>query len=261
MGIEIQDIFRRFIIVTAFISIFIFLSKAQKQPAYVRQYKKYIIAQLGLNVGKGFYSEFEKDTGFYYYVYASKANAIALPDTMKGSFFYMGRSAAEAIVKAKVWAVAGYDTLVYRTAGTSAAMLNSKLLGYCRHNILFIMLHEAVHVHLKRSQIKIPYAFEESLGDLLGNYGAMFSGLVDYEKSRAMTVLNEQIYRFLIQCSTGEISGEARQHHLNELMKHADSFRIDRFQYAVNNAYLLRNQFYTQRYFLLKHIFFPFPLD
>lgn len=237
------------------------LSQAQKQPTQVRHFRNYISDKLGMNVGKGFYAEFEEGDGFYYYVYASKSNEIALPDTMKSSFIYMERNAEKAIEKATNWANAGNDTLVYHTAGTSAARLNNKLLSYSKHNILFIMLHEAVHVHLSRSKIKIPYAFEESLGDLLGNYGTMFSGLVDYEKARAMATLNERIYRFLIQCSSGEISSESRQEKLNELMKMADSFRTDRFHYTVNNAYLLRNQFYTQRYFLLKHIFFPYPLD
>ena len=42
---------------------------------------------------------------------------------------------------------------------------------------------------------------------------------------------------------------------IKRILKKCDTFQNDRFNYTVNNAYLLKNQYYSKYYFLLKKVF------
>ena len=45
---------------------------------------------------------------------------------------------------------------------------------------------------------------------------------------------------------------------LSDFLKNADQFKIDRYDYPVNNAYFLRYQSYCENYFKLKLLYLYF---
>lgn len=226
--------------------------------------QSFITDSLKLDKGKDFYI-FEIDTvngpkklssKVYYYVYASFRNeqrSVFGEDAFK----YFHHNDSLAYIYADSLKKAGYDVMVYHTAATSGAKFVQRMLEYAPGTISFIMFHESIHRHRQNTQSKLPYIFEEALGDVTG---ILFSSKAvktkaDKKIHAKFVKTNEKIYALIEKAIKGEISKEKCSVKLKKLLKKGDLFQKDRFNYEVNNAFLLRYTSYIKYYFLLKEVY------
>ncbi len=225
--------------------------------------QSYLSDSLKLDKGKDFYS-FESDTAihpkpistkFYYYVYASFKNeqrSVFGEDAFK----YFDHNDSLAYIYGDSLKNAGYDVMVYHTAATSGAKFVQRMLEYNPGTISFIMFHESIHRHRQNTQSKLPYIFEEALGDVTG---ILFSSKAvktkaDKKIHAKYIKVNESIYTYIYKAIKGEISKEECTLKLKKILVRGDLFQNDRFMYEVNNAFLLRYTSYIKYYFLLKEV-------
>ncbi|MEX1188343.1 MAG: aminopeptidase [Bacteroidia bacterium] len=226
----------------------------------IRELRQFGEGELGLNLNRKFYKRWLKQEQQLTYLYVSRADSILLPQDTP-SFRYFGTDTASAAIKAKEVTDEGFDTMLYKTSGTSATLLTHHLLNYPPEAIMFIVMHEMSHVHRQRMKIKIPYQAEESFGEFLGNYATIeFAKKYHPEFIPALlkqSQIQENIYTLLseaeiqLQGLDNEIKLKRYkevQKALNKLLEQANPFQKDRYQYPVNHAYILRNRFYYNWY-------------
>jgi hypothetical protein len=232
---------------------------------------KFIDRDLNLLVPASFYRDTMKEKTMYHYLYISYPDTIAAPAWF-GSFKYLGTDSVKAYQLEKQYADSGYHTMVYKTAGTSAAMLNSRLLMYPNEGFSHIVFHESIHNHLRQSKKKIPYEYEEALCDIVGVYGSELF----YEKHKLKkTDFNEykhaleNIYAAFNTCAQkiNNKKGNPQTAYKNCAYKIKQRFKAavpyidDRFNYKVNNAYLFRVKSYGANYFKIKKLYAKLKQD
>jgi hypothetical protein len=233
----------------------------------IRQLKEYGEDELNLQLKRKFYKKWLKKEQQLTYLYISRPDSILLPPK-SSSFTFFGTDTLGAKEKAKELSDEGFDTLIYRTSGTSATLLTHHLLNYPPEAIMFIVLHEMSHVHREELKLKIPYPAEESFGEFLGNYASFeFANRYRPEFLPAIVKqreIQEKIYILLketeIQLQGIDLQAKAQRYKevqkaMNELLKNANAFQKDRYNYDINHAYILRNRFYYKWYPDFKKIY------
>lgn len=228
----------------------------------IYQARIYARDSLGLDTGNDFYSwEIDSLTGhikaktvkeMYCYVYAYDPHSKRSP--LKGAFQYFGNDEQGAKLFADSLRQKGHETMLYKTAGTSAARLTSRMLEYDPLSIRFIVLHEAVHRHRNNSGSGLPYVFEEALGDLVANTCMPLLSKEDPKTVKEYTDRNEWLYTCINLASNGKISLRRCNREIKKALSGGDRFQNDRFGYPVNHAYLERYVSYCKYYFLLKEV-------
>lgn len=221
--------------------------------------REFCTNELKLNVGGSFYNTWkEGEDSMFIYLYVSRADTIALPD-MVSTMIWAFDLEDSAIAKSNELRARGYHTLVYKTAGTSGAFLNHKLLSYPDEAIAFIVFHEAVHRHVG---MMIDYNYIEALCDAVANrailqFAAKTGRLAMPEVVKQKNAL-EEAYRFLnskrdVLDRTGPTNRQKVFDDCNLkikwLLKEANPFLRDRMNYPVTNAYFIRVQPYAIHYF------------
>jgi len=228
-------------------------SKYEHKIVFIKKVATLIHDSLKLKIGDDFYTRFSENDSMFSYVYVSRKDTIC--KVTDDAFIYFGNHPYDAKVKADDFSKAGFDVMLYQTAGTSGAFISKRLLEYDELSIAFIMIHEAIHRHIANSHSTIPYEFEESIGDVIANsFCGWYSG-ASVKKYFDFAFKNEKIYSLINRCSKGKLSKEKCTKKINAQLKNASLFQKDRFNYTVNNAYLLRNSFYTKRYFQLRELY------
>jgi len=208
---------------------------------------------LKLQTGEHFYTEFVNNDSMFSYVYISDKDSVK--NVLKDPYEYFGTHYTEAKIAADSFSRYGFDVMHYKTAGTSAALLNKRLLEYDSLSLVFILIHEAMHRHKKNSGAKFPYEYEEALGDVIANsFCGWYSG-VSVKDFFAFAYRNEEIYRMINKCSEGKISKKKCGKQIRKHLEGATLFQNDRFNYAVNNAYLLGYSSYAKHYFELRELY------
>lgn len=234
--------------------------------AFFSDIRSYIISDLGISLNESFYSD--RMEGYQYYLYVSESDEIRLPEG-EGNFRYFGSQVKKADSTQRALNKKGYHTLLYRTAATSAARVQSPLYQYPMHCLSFIALHEAHHIHRRNNpDHKIPYSLEEASGDVLGNYVSLdyarkFPSKLDSNLVKEQIQLNEEIYQRLNDTRIAldkrafdRLKCRRFSRFLEKKLANSDSFKRDRFLYPVNNAYFIRYGYYTTHYFLLRDLYF-----
>ncbi len=237
------------------------LSEQEKQSIkLIRELEKFGKKTLHLQLNKKFYTEWQIPEQQNTYLYTSRSDSILLPDHFP-AFEFFGTDTLAARIKADSLSNVGFDELIYRTSGTSAVRLTHYMLYYPPEAIVFIVLHEMAHVHRQQAKLEIPYAAEESFGDFLGNVAGEYfvqkyhpEFLKEFQLQRK---IHENLYALFIKAESrlqgrtgiakNSINAQS-QVHLNNLLLSANAFQCDRFDYKMNNAYLLRNRFYYRWY-------------
>ncbi|MFN0200061.1 MAG: hypothetical protein ACKVTZ_00990 [Bacteroidia bacterium] len=235
----------------------------EQKREFIAKISLFAQEQLGLQVGDNFYQEWAEDNKLNCFLYVSLPDKIASPPNFP-DYLYFARDESAAQQKQAELREMGYHTLLYKTAGTSQTELSNELLSYSYEALAFVVLHEAFHAHLENLGHEIPYEIEEAFADVIGNWGAIAfaqtTGHLDENKAIAHKNLNERIYKCIIhskekiQYNNLLLSAEVTQtceNQLGELLKEGSVFHKNRYLYTVNNAYFLRNQFYTDYYFQL----------
>lgn len=199
-----------------------------------------------LHIRDDFYRNWQEPDTMIAYVYVSRRDSVKSPTGQ--AFVYCGTNYDCASTTIRQYESQGYATMLYRAAGTSGAMLNKRLLQYTDESIAFIVFHEAMHQHIRESRIQAIYPYEEALCDVVGNLSAVrfFTG-VQKAKAVAHMRLQEQLFATINEC-TQKIDTVKCARRIKQYLKHATLFHRDRFDYPVNNAYLLRYTYYAKMY-------------
>ncbi|HLP52357.1 MAG TPA: hypothetical protein VK154_15825 [Chitinophagales bacterium] len=215
--------------------------------------------ELKLNVGNSFYNTWiSGGDSMFVYLYVSLPDTIALPDMVKSMVWSFEREDS-AIATSNKLKSRGYNTLVYKTAGTSGAYLNHKLLSYPDEAIAFIVFHEAVHKHVGQM---VEYNYVEALCDAVAVRASVKfaekTGRLNLAKVFQQKNVIEKAYAFL---NTKRVELDKKQMDKQEkifktcdakiksLTNNANRFLKDRLTYPVNNAYFIRVQSYAIHYF------------
>lgn len=230
-----------------------------KKLAHIKQSASFIIDSIKAKTVDEFFTTIDSDDSEYVYLYVSSKDSVSR--ISPGRFFYYDNNPQRGRIKADSFSRLGYDVMLYLTAGTSGAMIHKHLLTYNDYSISFIMLHEAMHIHIGRVGFRhITYDYEESIGDVVGN--AYLTKLFPKSEQRACKKFircNERVYKKINKCLAGKLSKERCQKKIYRITNNkGSSFQKERYQYTVNNAYLLRFQDYTLHYFKLKKKFNKF---
>lgn len=234
---------------------------------FINNVKQFAFQQTGFFPEGDFYTKWTTEEKPYLYLYVSRADSVKQPVEFSNPFMYCGTNDVDANDKEMKQKNRSYHTFCYKTYANSAAQLNKRLLSYSPDAIAFIVFHELIHNYIDQHKLKIPYEFNEALCDVIGNYGALSyassTQQMDMRLAQHQLKNNEDIYH----CLNSTISDINRHPSktislnakctktLNSILKTCNTFQHDRFDYPVNNAYLLKNQYYCKNYFLLKRVF------
>lgn len=240
----------------------VFFAPGLQRP--VSFYPTYISKELKLKTGKGFFSctkvnakgELLPDSvlpAMFYYVYLSEKNEVK---SVTGQAFRSFWTDSAAAFKYADSLKTAYDVLVYRTAGTAAAQFSYRMFMYEPASVVFIMLHEAVHRHKTAVNSKLPYVYEEALCDVMANYylQQLAAGTADSNWVKKYTGRLETIYGIINQTTTGLLTRQQGYEAILAITSKSDLFLRDRYEYEINNAYLMRYSTYCRYYFLLKEL-------
>ncbi|HYI78493.1 MAG TPA: hypothetical protein VEW65_12805 [Chryseolinea sp.] len=232
---------------------------------FVQNVKQFIYSETNFNVDNSFFTLRSKSEKPYIALYISSSAAVRSPYKSKYIVYGINEELAEST--ALKHQLLGHHTFLYKTYATAAAELNDRFTSYTKEAKCFIMLHEFFHHYKEKLNLAIPYEFEEAIGDVIGNYGTIeFIRLYfarDVEPAIVQKNQIEGIYRIinktsdLINATSENVRASNRkcQKRIQKALKSGDLFQSDRFNYVVNNAYLLKNRYYSEKYFLLKKVF------
>jgi len=236
------------------------------QYQLIAKLKSFAQEELGLSLKEKFYTDWEEKESLNQYLYVSLAEKILTPEGLP-PYIHFGTDAEKAQKRKMELDSKGYHTLLYQTAGTSAAHLTRILLSYPLESLAFVVLHEAFHVHLDKLKKNIPYEMEEAFCDVVGNWGAVLFaqnvGIIDTPKAEQHKNLNEQIFKSILQHKQNIMTSETSkfpeiykscEESMKKLVPSNNDFYKNRYLYAVNNAFFIRNYYYTECYFSLSRL-------
>ncbi len=232
---------------------------------FVEQVKTFAYKEIGIELkGDLFTKSMEVDKP-YLYVYVSKPDKIECPKECY-NFISCNTDQELADQKSKEFQLKGYQTFCYKTYANSSAMLNKRFFQYPKEAESFIIFHELIHNYISQLEIKIPYDFNEALCDVIGNYGTVSFFKSDRILDATTAVMqlkhNENIYwclnKYMSKINAKPTKAVSLNNSCNNMIKtiltECNLFQNDRFNFTVNNAYLLKNQYYSKNYFLLKKV-------
>lgn len=233
-------------------------ARYQHQLRLIDSLRQFCVDELKLNVGNSFYNTWiSGGDSMFVYLYVSLPDTIALPDMVKSMVWSFEREDS-AIATSNKLKSRGYHTLVYKTAGTSGAYLNHKLLSYPDEAIAFIVFHEAVHRHVGQM---VDYNYVEALCDAVATRASVKftekTGRLNLAKVFQQKNVIEMAYAFL-NANRAELDRIKTRRQkifntcsakLKRLTKDANQFVKDRMTYPVNSAYFIRVQSYAIHYF------------
>ncbi len=232
---------------------------------FIEKVKQFAFKEIGVHLKGDFYTKSMEMDKPYVYLYVSLPDKIKTPPGYSDLYFcntdemFAGRKSDSLKLK-------GYQTFCYKTYANSSAMLNKRFLSYPLEAESFIIFHELIHNYLSQQEIKIPYDFNEALCDVIGNYGTLdffkTNKQLDLNAAKQQLEHNENIYWCLnkyiskINEKPGKVIVLNNQcdRMMKTILKECNTFQNDRFNFTVNNAYLLKNQYYCKNYFLLKKV-------
>jgi hypothetical protein len=212
-----------------------------------------------MTISKQYYTNWTNSEKPNYYLYVSRKDCLTNGLQSQHPFKAFKHRLEDAKIEKTKYDKLGYSTLIYKTYGTAATKLSKHLLSYSNESIAFIAFHEATHQHIAKHG-KTHYSIIEAACDLVGNYGALQlsnknKGLSNSKTKKLVKEIESISLKInnLITKTTTDYSDLKKE--INTLKKGNNKFEIERYNYDINNAYLLRNRSYTMHYFKLKKIF------
>lgn len=242
-------------------------SSGNDSLVYIDEVKRFVYNETGYNLNGDFFSKWTNEEKPYIYLYVSLSDSVKRPAEFNSTYIFCGTDTDLANKEETKFVRKGYHTFCYKTSANSDGLLNKRLLSYSKDAIAFIIFHEFTHNYLVQKNIKIPYEFNEALCDVVGNYGALKYSTatqhLDLASVKNQIKSNEKIYKCLNKAISNINKNPEKtivlnakcQKAIHDIMKTANLFQKDRFDYPVNNAYLLKNEYYCKHYFLLKKVF------
>lgn len=230
----------------------------------IQQLKTFLRTEIKLNLNNDFYDNWDNRTTMNYLLYISSSQSVKSINNRP--FIFFGDDEKGALKEKANYDSLGYQTLLYKTNNTISTKLSNSLLNFPSESIVFIVIHEAVHQHLKGKSV--PYIIEEAACDLIANYASIafieknYSSL--YKRAKKQKKLNEKFYKNINDAQ--KLADIALYTHkeqiyhsadkkIKNLIKRGNDLHRDRFNYGVNNAFFVRYENYSKNYFVLKQKF------
>jgi len=249
--------------------LFAFFRSHQSQASdstLINGLKDYILAESGYKTRDQFFNTWSEGGKPSVIVYVTSMHSVGTLDQGNGSMIIQfGHDERHAKREARRYDTLGFHTLLYKTYGTSLTELSPRFMSYSPEAKSFIVLHEFIHHYTIDRKLKLPLEYHEALADIMGNYGTIeFADQTTYvskSRAKAMRSRNERFYK-AINKSIDKINHDSTQvekvnalcqRRIDKILKD-DLFQNDRFNYPVNNAYLFRYRYYTEKYFMLKKV-------
>ncbi len=239
-------------------------SLTNKKTELINSLISYAKDHMELILKKDFFTEWSDNEDYHYYLYVSEPNKVECPKEVK-DYLYFGTDKDLAVAKQKEFVEAGKHTLIYKREGAHDFTITNALLNYSNESLAFLIFHEASHQHFDK-KTKLSIDLEEAACEVMGGFGAKFYAErfdeVDSKKVKRLVKLIEKTYE-LINNTAGKITDDLNSNDklyrklesklFPEFYK-SDAFIQQRFIHPVNNAYLLKNQFFAKRYELVKSV-------
>lgn len=226
--------------------------------------KLYAKEHLELDFKKSFFSKWSEDESMHYYLYVSSADKVSAPEGMK-DFEYFGSNKEAATAQQKKHVEKGLHTLLYKRSGADDFTITNSLLSFSPESMALLVFHAATHQHFgKHAKLSLPV--EEALCEVMGVFGAQFfaqrNESVDENGVKRLTKTIERSYKLINETIPNISSDVAQNDKLYRKIEHklfsdfynADAFIQQRFIHPVNNAYLLKNQYFAKYYELIKSL-------
>ena len=244
-----------------------FIARSQGSDSlFISQVKDFVFKEMGVRLEGEFYTERDKFDGPGTVEYISLKDRVEIPFILQ-THRTPYDSSEQRYYQTPDYQRLGYSIFEYKTYATASTHLNKGLLSYRKESVSFIVFHELMHHFIMQFKLNIPYDFNESTCDVIGNYGALKyakdSNKIKLKTARKQLKLNEEIYDcmndFIAKINDNPAQCQQLlskcQIKIRKLLKNGDSFQKDRFGFEVNTGYLLKNQYYCMNYFLLKKVF------
>lgn len=230
----------------------------------IQQLKTFLRSEIKLNLNNDFYDAWDNRTTTNYLLYISSSQTVKSVNNRP--FIFFGEDEKSALKEKSTYDSLGYETLLYKSNNTISTKLSNSLLNFPSESIVFIVIHEAVHQHLKGKSV--PYIIEEAACDLVANYASIafieknYSQL--YKKAKKQKKLNERFYKNINDAQKlADIALYAHKEKIyhsadkkiKHLVKRGNDLHRDRFNYGINNAFFVRYENYSKNYFVLKQKF------
>lgn len=248
------------------------LNAADKDSLRIADIKRFIYKQFGTDLNSNLYTKYDEENKPIRLIYVSLADKVKVAPGLGDDVSYVPngiyvRDENAAQNKINRYEAMGYHTFYYKTFGCGNCDLTERFLSYPDEAKSFILYHELTHNFIFHEHLKIPYEFNEALADVMGNYGTLeYAGNtlnIDISLAKRQIELNENIYRYL-NLYIDKINKHPRkavkldsrcEKKIKPLINKGNLYQKDRFDYKVNNAYLLKNQNYSKYYFLIKKVY------
>ncbi|MCX6256737.1 MAG: hypothetical protein NTW49_02380 [Bacteroidia bacterium] len=242
------------------------LFAANYDSLFIEKVKAFAFREFETELTGEFYTRFSEEDNPYLYLFISLPDKIKCPREFKSDYQYIGTDEEKAKEKETELISYGYQVFCYKTYANYFSELNKRFLNYTKEAQSFIILHELTHHYIRQQDFAIPYEYEEALCDVIGNYGTIIFAQADPEldiKSAENQVkTNEKIYlsinKYISKINNNPV--KALTYHTNcekkisAILLNCNTFQKDRFDFHINNAYLLKNENYSKNYFLLKKV-------
>lgn len=230
----------------------------------IQQLKTFLRSEIKLTLNNDFYDAWDNRTTTNYLLYISSSQTVKSINNRP--FIFFGEDEKSALKEKTTYDSLGYETLLYKSNNTISTKLSNSLLNFPSESIVFIVIHEAVHQHLKGKSV--PYIIEEAACDLIANYASIafieknYSQL--YKKAKKQKKLNEKFYKNINDAQKlADIALYAHKEQIyhsadkkiKNLIKRGNDLHRDRFNYGINNAFFVRYENYSKNYFVLKQKF------
>jgi hypothetical protein len=200
----------------------------------------------------------------YIYVYVSHREKVENALKNAGYFLACQHSMKKAMHYDSLYSNIN-DCFIYKTAANASTQISNELLSYRKETQAFIVFHELTHVLLSTLKSKITYTVSESVCDMVGNYltreYAVAKKTLNLKIVDAQIMSNEHIYN-LINSTIMRVEADPKKRdqayifmsrELTKILGKGDAYQKARYDHEINNAYLLKNSFYSDSYYFYKN--------
>jgi hypothetical protein len=223
----------------------------------VRDLKNFFFKETGCVLKGDFFSKWDRSDDFILFV--SPSDKIGNPEEKKK----YTRTINNDTLKENP----SYDTLTYDVPADAACKLRPEFSTYSSDGLAFVIFHELMHNFIGQKHIKIPYAFEEAICDIIGNYCtlefAKSDSRITKKSARHQIITNDSLYAAINRCISViadhpemlAVEHAKCEESIRQILENGNEFQKFRFGYKVNNGFLLKCRNYSWNYFLFQKIF------
>jgi hypothetical protein len=258
---------RRKITLFAFIFLSFSFCAQNKDSLFFAHLKLFYFKQCGMTFGEKLFAvKAQRSKVPFQYVYVSKKHLVK--NGMKESFIYCGQNSKMARNKCRKFKKQGYSAFVYKSFGTSEALITDNLLSYSNESKAFVVFHELTHNYFGKNKMTISYFLNEGTCDVLGikfceklmverenvldpaKFSQMKANMLVIYKTLLDT--RDQIKKDSLNCA---LYCEKAEKVIRNELKESDIFFKDRYSYPVNTAFILKNLYYCEYYFRIEKLY------